>query len=100
MCGAPISFCGHELTSFAFRLRKRMNEPPFVHGGVSPCVSCQRPIDYHTWRELKYKIIIEMDVRPLGDTIINEGLQDWPEATACWQVRACGCFAKRVLIYC
>ncbi|KAL1710508.1 hypothetical protein EV121DRAFT_251857, partial [Schizophyllum commune] len=75
-------------------LRKRMNEPPFVHGGVSPCVSCQRPIDYHTWRELKYKIIIEMDVRPLGDTIINEGLQDWPEATACWQAK---CMCDRFL---
>lgn len=75
-------------------LRKRMNEAPFVHGGISPCVSCQRQIDYHTWRELKYKIIIEMDVRPLGDTIVGDGLQDWPEATACWSAK---CLCDRYL---
>jgi hypothetical protein len=25
-----------------------------------------------------------MDVRPLGDTVVDVGLTDWPEAIACW----------------
>ena len=41
-------------------------------------------IEYHTWRELKYKIILEMDIRALGDTIA-QGLSEWPEAKACWR---------------
>ncbi len=53
------------------RLRQRLNDPPFVAGSTATCVSCHNLIDYHTWRELKYKIILEMDTRPLGDTVIE-----------------------------
>jgi hypothetical protein len=69
------------------RLRQRLDDPPFVAGGISGCHHCGMSIDYHTWRELKYKIILEMDVRPLGDTILNSGLQDWSESRACWSAR-------------
>jgi len=65
-------------------LRTRLDDPPFVGGGTAVCVACGYHIDYHTWRELKYKIILEMDVRPLGDTVVNSGLLEWPEARACW----------------
>ena len=65
-------------------LRRRLDDPPFVGGGTAVCVACGWQIDYHTWRELKYKIILEMDVRPLGDTVVNAGLLEWPEAKACW----------------
>ncbi|KIK68910.1 hypothetical protein GYMLUDRAFT_67613 [Collybiopsis luxurians FD-317 M1] len=70
-------------------LRQRLNDPPFVSGGLATCNNCNAVIDYHTWRELKYKIILEMDVRPLGDTILDSGLTEWPEALACWQAK-CG----------
>ncbi|KAK0461031.1 uncharacterized protein EV420DRAFT_1529838 [Desarmillaria tabescens] len=68
-------------------LRQRLNDPPFVAGSTATCVSCHSLIDYHTWRELKYKIILEMDKRPLGDTVIETGLLDWPEAVACWTAK-------------
>ncbi|KAK0226164.1 hypothetical protein IW262DRAFT_1360072 [Armillaria fumosa] len=68
-------------------LRQRLNDPPFVAGSTATCVSCHNLIDYHTWRELKYKIILEMDRRPLGDTVIETGLLEWPEAVACWTAK-------------
>lgn len=68
-------------------LRMRLDDPPFVGGGTAVCIACGSQIDYHTWRELKYKIILEMDVRPLGDTVVNSGLLDWPEAKACWDAK-------------
>jgi hypothetical protein len=71
-------------------MRERLNEPPFVPGSPTACPSCNAKIDYHTWRELKYKIILEMDVRPLGDTIVDHGLLEWPESIACWESK-CQC---------
>lgn len=68
-------------------LRTRLDDPPFVGGGTAVCVACGWQIDYHTWRELKYKIILEMDVRPLGDTVVNTGLVEWIEAKACWNAK-------------
>lgn len=68
-------------------LRTRLDDPPFVGGGTALCVACGWQIDYHTWRELKYKIILEMDVRPLGDSVVNTGLLDWHEAKACWNAK-------------
>jgi hypothetical protein len=52
-------------------------------------------IDYHTWRVLKY--ILEMDVRPLGDTILDTGLLDWPEACPCWLAECLNPSCLRVL---
>ncbi|GBE81318.1 hypothetical protein SCP_0310450 [Sparassis crispa] len=73
-------------------LRRRLNEPPFVNdNGNTLCSHCGSVVDYHTWRELKYVIILEMDVRPLGDTVCNEGLLDWPAARACWDARCVSC---------
>ncbi|KAJ7497068.1 hypothetical protein FB451DRAFT_1209958 [Mycena latifolia] len=66
-------------------LRDRLNKPPFVASeNTSACGNCHAPINYHTWRELKYRMIQEMEVRPLGDTILDSGLSEWPEAKACW----------------
>lgn len=75
--------------AFLSSLRKRLNEPPFVSGGVATCNNCGSTIDYGTWRELKYKIVLEMDLRPLGDTILDPNLSEWPEALACWEAK-CG----------
>ncbi|OAX38091.1 hypothetical protein K503DRAFT_741710 [Rhizopogon vinicolor AM-OR11-026] len=69
-------------------LRRRLDETPFVTGStVAHCPRCRRVIEHHTWRELKYKVVLEMDVRPLGDTVLNVGLVDWPEAQACWEAK-------------
>lgn len=71
-------------------LRDRLNKPPFVPGSPSLCQQCHAPVGNHAWRELKYKITFEMDIRPLGDTVLQNGLHEWPEALACWQSK-CQC---------
>lgn len=77
-------------------LRRRLDEPPFVNdSGDTACSHCGSVADYHTWSILKYKIVMEMDVRAAGDTIWNHGLLDWPEARACWEARCSLC--SRVL---
>ncbi|EGN99516.1 hypothetical protein SERLA73DRAFT_179565 [Serpula lacrymans var. lacrymans S7.3] len=71
-------------------IRQRLDQHPFVGGSaanVAHCPRCRRQIDHHTWRELKYRVILEMDVRPLGDTVINHGLTEWAEARACWEAK-------------
>ncbi|KAF8551512.1 hypothetical protein OG21DRAFT_1478109 [Imleria badia] len=67
-------------------LRKKLDENPFVTASsLSCCSRCRRPADHHAWRELKHKVIAEMDLRPLGDTILDVGLTEWAEAKACWE---------------
>ncbi|KAF9233503.1 hypothetical protein BU15DRAFT_53772 [Melanogaster broomeanus] len=69
-------------------LRKRLDEHPFVCGSVvALCSQCRRLIDHQAWRELKYRVIMEMDIRPLGDTVLNIGLTEWPEAKASWDAK-------------
>ena len=77
-------------------LRRRLDDPPFVNdSGDTSCSNCGSLVDYHTWRELKYVIIMEMDVRPLGDTVVNPGLLEWPAARECWAAKCASC--ERVL---
>lgn len=77
-------------------LRRRLDDPPFVNdSGDTSCSNCGSIVDYHTWRELKYVIIMEMDERPLGDTVINAGLLEWPAARVCWDAKCPSC--ERVL---
>ncbi|KAJ7718000.1 hypothetical protein DFH07DRAFT_860700 [Mycena maculata] len=79
-------------------LRDRLNKPPFVASeNSSNCGNCHAPIDYHTWRELKYRMIQEVEIRPLGDTILDKGLVDWPEAKACWLARCSNRVCQRFL---
>lgn len=73
-------------------LRKRLDDPPFVNdSGDTSCSNCGSLVDYHTWRELKYVIIMEMDARPLGDTVYNAGLLEWSAARACWEAKCISC---------
>jgi hypothetical protein len=55
-------------------------------------------LDNRTWRELKIALFLEIDRRPLGDTICAEvgGAADWPEALACWEAKCTkeGCSAR------
>ncbi|KAF8349135.1 hypothetical protein F5887DRAFT_949516 [Amanita rubescens] len=47
------------------------------------CAGCAADIDNHAWRALKLRMVLELDKRPLGDTLM-EMLDEWPEALACW----------------
>ncbi|KAH9940476.1 uncharacterized protein BXZ73DRAFT_88708 [Epithele typhae] len=73
-------------------LRRRLDDPPFVSDtGDTSCSNCGSLVDYHTWRELKYVIIMEMDARPQGDTVLGHGLLEWPAARACWAAKCVNC---------
>lgn len=78
------------------KLKQQLNEPPFVNDqGPSSCSHCGSVVEYHTWRDLKHAIIMEMDVRPLGDTICEAKLMDGLRARSCWDARCATC--QRVL---
>lgn len=81
------------------RLRTCLDGPPFVSGEPSRCIQCETPITYAhaTWRELKHRMVLEIDVRPLGDVILDVGLSEWPEATACWRAACVNEGCKRLL---
>ncbi|KAG9316172.1 hypothetical protein JVU11DRAFT_2192 [Chiua virens] len=69
-------------------LRKKLDEHPFVNANpASYCSRCRRQTDHHAWRELKHRLITEMDHRPSGDTIVDIGLTEWAEAKACWEAK-------------
>lgn len=75
----------------AFHRRRRDALKAFIDsaensnaGNGRECVGCGEPLDNHTWRELKAKIFLEMDQRPLGDTLVGLDMEEWPESIACW----------------
>ena len=73
-------------------LRRKLNDPPFVSDSPDmTCSNCSSNVDYHTWRELKYVIILELDKRPLGDTVCSEEFSECPAARACWDARCSRC---------
>ena len=77
-------------------LKQRLNEAPLVSDtDPSSCSHCGSAVDYHTWRELKHAIIMEMDARPLGDTISEINMMEWPQAKSCWEAKCSTC--SRVL---
>lgn len=51
------------------------------------CPGCGEGMSNYTWRELKSKMFMEMDRRPLGDTLCSLEMEDWPEAVACWEAK-------------
>lgn len=53
------------------------------------CAGCTADIDNRAWRTLKLRMVLELDKRPLGDTLM-EFLDEWPEALACWSA-SCPC---------
>ncbi|KDQ33704.1 hypothetical protein PLEOSDRAFT_1087921 [Pleurotus ostreatus PC15] len=66
-------------------------ETVFDAGNSDPrfCRECGERLDNHTWRELKIRMFMEMDRRPLGDIVGGLDMEEWPEAQACWNAK-CG----------
>ncbi|KAJ7625881.1 hypothetical protein FB45DRAFT_922544 [Roridomyces roridus] len=62
-------------------------------GGLAPadvsgtCPKCGLGTASSAWREYRARIFVEMDRRPLGDTVLGFAVDEWREATACWGVR-------------
>lgn len=46
-------------------------------------------LDNSPWQEFKNAMFLEMDRRPLGDSIGVDvgGSAEWPEALACWEAK-------------
>jgi len=73
------------------QFRERIGQPPFLtdaqmSDAFARCSRCGESVDYVAWRELKYVMILEVDRRPAGDTILS-GLEEWPAARACWAAK-------------
>jgi hypothetical protein len=51
------------------------------------CKACGITVSNHTWRELKWRMLSEMDRRPAGDTLLSLDMEEWPEAVACWEAK-------------
>ncbi|KAF8197994.1 hypothetical protein BJ912DRAFT_952754 [Pholiota molesta] len=77
--------------------QRSLDGPPFVSGETSGCGQCESLITYTTWKELKYRMVMEIDRRPLGDVIIETGLSEWREALACWRAACPNESCKRLL---
>ncbi|TRM66522.1 hypothetical protein BD626DRAFT_482922 [Schizophyllum amplum] len=58
---------------------------------TSACANCHTRKNNATWRELKARMFVEMDRRPLGDTLYGLEMEEWPESVACWNAKCTGC---------
>ncbi|KAJ6488991.1 hypothetical protein C8R45DRAFT_250053 [Mycena sanguinolenta] len=74
-------------------LRDMLNSPErFLAGNSQPfhCSGCAiTPLENRTWRELKHRVLRELDVCANGDALregmwAEGGMGNWPEAKACW----------------
>lgn len=66
---------------------KFLNTEETFKAGNNPdrrCSECGEKVNNHTWRELKARMFLEMDRRPLGDTLLSLDMEDWRESIACW----------------
>ncbi|KAJ7643395.1 hypothetical protein DFH06DRAFT_999058 [Mycena polygramma] len=54
------------------------------------CAACGAEGGDYLWRQYRARIFVEMDVRPLGDTITGAGVDEWHEALACWGAKCTG----------
>ncbi|KAK2460335.1 hypothetical protein APHAL10511_007724 [Amanita phalloides] len=61
------------------------SEATFNAGNSQPyyCPACATQLDNQPWQALKFRMVLELDKRPLGDTLLDM-LDEWQEAVACW----------------
>ncbi|KIM35439.1 hypothetical protein M413DRAFT_32470 [Hebeloma cylindrosporum] len=73
--------------------RELLDSPERFAAGNSSAYHCNRcgvtELDNSMWRAFKRAMFLEMERRPLGDTLgVMEGsTPDWPEALACWEAK-------------
>ncbi|KAL0945089.1 hypothetical protein HGRIS_004242 [Hohenbuehelia grisea] len=51
------------------------------------CNECGEKLDNRPWRELKARLVSEIDTRPLGEAIGKLEMEEWPEAVLCWAAK-------------
>ncbi|KAF8970843.1 hypothetical protein BDZ97DRAFT_1652051 [Flammula alnicola] len=75
------------------RFRQLLDSPERFAAGNSSPYHCNRcgvtVLDNHSWRELKHAMFLEMERRPLGDTLglaVGDAAE-WPVALACWEAK-------------
>lgn len=85
------------LLTLCSSLRNRLNNQPFVAGDTAHCIQCSSTISYQTWKELKNRILLEVDKRPLADMVIEPGLSTWTEAQTAWRASCPKPDCKRLL---
>ena len=74
--------------------RNLIDEPSrFNTGNPDPayCRACGNIVDNSPWRRLKSVMISQMDMRPMGDTLIGTVLEERQEARACWEAKCKPC---------
>lgn len=73
--------------------RSLINSPErFTAENIDPTYHlCGEPRNNKVWRNLKSRMILEMERRPLGDTLLGTNLTEWPETKECWDTRCLAC---------
>lgn len=55
------------------------------------CPGCGEEAKNYMWREMKMRMYMEIDRRPLGDALYGLDMEEWPEAVACWEAKCQHC---------
>ncbi|KAG5338570.1 hypothetical protein C0989_006994 [Termitomyces sp. Mn162] len=86
----------HLMAILSFHRRRRdlfmtfLDTAEAFNAGNDPdryCSECGEKVNNHSWRELKARMFLEMDLRPLGDTLLSLDMEDWRESIACWSAK-------------
>ncbi|KAH9475535.1 hypothetical protein JR316_0012650 [Psilocybe cubensis] len=73
--------------------RELLNSPERFAAGNSSPYHCNRcgvtELDNYAWRAFKHAMFLEIERRPLGDTLglASGEAAEWPESLACWQAK-------------
>ncbi|KAI9510078.1 hypothetical protein F5148DRAFT_1274928 [Russula earlei] len=74
------------------QFRERIAQPPFLTDAqlgdpaTARCSRCREPISHVEWRELRHKMIGELERCASGNSVLA-GLEEWQVAQACWAVK-------------
>jgi len=60
------------------------------------CPGCGEQMNNGPWRELKVRMFLELDRRPLGDMLGSLDMEEWPEAIACWEAKCAKADCERL----
>lgn len=78
--------------------RRFINDSDRFTSGNTPglsCWDCSSAVDPEPWRLFKAKMTAEIERRPMGDTVLSVGHEEWPEASEVWDQQCSEC-PKRI----